>query len=221
MRKKQYVLLFSLAAMTAALITGCAGTDGKAAAAASAAQDTATAVTESETAAETAAETSASDAASSSDAGSSGESSEGKFGSFTCQTVDGKTVDDSIFANADVTMINMWATYCGPCINEMPDLGEISSEYADKKFQIIGIVTDVAEGDDTSGAKAVIDETGASYTHILLNSDLYNGYLQNVQAVPTTVFVDSNGNLIGDEYVGSKSKEDWETIIDGLLNQKN
>ena len=100
-------------------------------------------------------------------------------------------------------MVNIWATYCGPCLNEMPELGELSQEYADKGVQIIGIPIDTI---DTYGkpdqaqintAAELASQTGADYTHILLSEDLANGYLKNVMAVPTTVFVDSDGNVVG------------------------
>ena len=50
------------------------------------------------------------------------------FEDFTAQDLDGNTVDESIFADYEVTMVNLWGTFCGPCLQEMPDLGEISDE---------------------------------------------------------------------------------------------
>ena len=116
-------------------------------------------------------------------------------------------------------MLNIWATYCGPCIDEMPDLAEINKEYSDKGVKVVGIVSDVYEGDDVKGAQDVISSTGADYTHILVSDDLYNGYLSDVEYVPTTVFVDKDGNIIDGPYVGSMSKEDWETTINNLLDK--
>ena len=56
------------------------------------------------------------------------------FGHFDAKTLDGEEVTEEIFANADLTMVNIWGTFCGPCIEEMPYLGEISREYEEKGF---------------------------------------------------------------------------------------
>lgn len=148
---------------------------------------------------------------------------EAVFGAFTSQTLDGQQVDESIFEEADLTMVNIWGTFCGPCINEMPDLGEISREYAEKGLQIVGMLSDVVlppDGSepDTSTALEIVEETSADYTHILLSEDLYYGYMGEVQVVPTTVFVDQNGEEVG-VYTGSKSKEEWISIIDEMLGK--
>lgn len=152
-----------------------------------------------------------------SDDADSYDASDGVFGSFTSTTVNGEKVDESIFTRKDLTMVNIWGTFCSPCIEEMPDLGKIASEYADRSFQVVGIVSDVADGGDTSDAEDIISETGADYTHILVSQSLYDNYLYNVQAVPTTVFVDRNGRQVGEVYVGSQSREEWESIIDSML----
>ncbi|MCD2493439.1 TlpA family protein disulfide reductase [Lacrimispora sp. NSJ-141] len=140
------------------------------------------------------------------------------FGSFTSETLDGEAVDQEIFSGADLTMVNIWGTFCGPCISEMPDLGEISEEYKDKGVQVIGIVSDVVEAKDET-ALEIVNTTGADYTHIVVSKDLYLGYLQEVQVVPTTVFVDKEGKQVGSAQYGAKSKEKWEEAINELLEQ--
>src|SRR5690554_3153574 len=55
----------------------------------------------------------------------------------------GNEVDQTIFKNSKLTLINVWATFCPPCLMEMPDLAELSREYNTKDVQIIGIVNDV------------------------------------------------------------------------------
>lgn len=137
--------------------------------------------------------------------------------SFQAVTLEDETVDEGILSGKKLTMVNIWATYCSPCIGEMPELGEIAREYADKGVQIVGIVSDVQEGDDVTTAKDLVDETGADYTHLLLNQQVYMTFLNGVTAVPTTIFVDEEGNQVGERYVGAKSKEEWVEIIETLL----
>lgn len=140
------------------------------------------------------------------------------FGHFSSQTLEGEEVTEEIFANADLTMVNIWGTFCGPCISEMPDLGEIADEYAEKGVRIVGIVSDVTDPENEE-AKAIVEETGADYTHIVTDPSMLDGYLAGVQVVPTTVFVNSEGKKVGDIYTGSRSKEEWSGIIDELLEE--
>lgn len=138
------------------------------------------------------------------------------LGDFTAVTQTGETVDQTIFAQADVTMINVWTTFCTYCLDEMPALQSLSEEYKDQGFQVIGIVSDVAKsGDET--VQDIIDATGTDYMHIIPSSDLRTGFLKNVQSVPTTFFVDSNGKQIGDPYLGAKDQDSWVKIIEEML----
>ena len=138
------------------------------------------------------------------------------FGVFDAQTLDGESVTEEVFANADLTMVNIWGTFCGPCIAEMPDLGEISREYEEKGLQIIGIISDVYEpGDET--ARQIVEETKADYMHMVASEDLRYNVLQYISAVPMTIFVDKEGKMVGELQMGAKSKNQWETLIDNYL----
>ena len=57
---------------------------------------------------------------------------------FKSVDLEGNEIDNSIFANADITVLNFWGTYCGPCINEMPELEAWNKELPDN-IQIIGV----------------------------------------------------------------------------------
>lgn len=145
--------------------------------------------------------------------------------SFTSTTLDGKNVDQSIFAGYQLTMINIWATFCGPCLTEMPELGELAQEYADRDVQIIGIVIDVldSQGNYSEGqlelAREIVKRTGADYPHLLPSLDLISAKLKDVSSVPETIFVDGQGNPIGRSYIGARDKASWQTIIDGYLEE--
>lgn len=147
------------------------------------------------------------------------------FHNFKAITLDGESVNQDIFADYDLTMINIWATFCGPCLREMPDLGEIHEEYKDKNFQIVGIVTDVLNNDGTlsekqlATAREVVEKTGAHYLHLIPSYDLIMAKIKDVTSVPETIFVDKDGNLTGESYLGSRSKDDWIKIIDELLGE--
>lgn len=138
---------------------------------------------------------------------------------FEAKTVDNETWNSDKLADAKLTMINVWATYCNPCLSEMPDLGEIASEYDRTQFQLIGIISDVMADDDAETvayAKELIAETMANYPHLLLNESLYQNLVGAVSGVPTTFFVNDTGELLG-YVVGAQSKDTWKGIIDQLL----
>lgn len=139
--------------------------------------------------------------------------------SFTATTVDGEELTSECFSQSKLIMLNVWATYCNPCLSEMPDLGEIAASYDTSEFQIIGIVSDVAEGDNeetVQGVKDLIVETKADYPHVLLSESLYMNLVGAVDSVPTTFFVNQKGEMLG--YVlGAQSKDTWEEIINELL----
>ncbi|WP_458862788.1 rhodanese-like domain-containing protein [Acidaminobacterium chupaoyuni] len=147
------------------------------------------------------------------------------FGSFKSEDLEGNAVDESIFSGKKLTMVNIWATYCSPCLREMPELGEIQKEYADKGFQIVGIPIDTLkqdlsyDADQVKKAQKAVEKTGADYTHVLPSIDLIRSHLQEVYAVPETVFVDENGVQVGEIYSGAQSKADWEKLIDSLLKE--
>ncbi len=140
---------------------------------------------------------------------------------FEGQDLDGNAVTSDIFSQSKLTMINVWATYCNPCLREMPDLGELAGEYDTADFQLIGIVSDVQENgseDKLEKAVSLVEKTGADYPHLLLNESLYSALVVNVSGVPTTFFVDENGMVLG-AVVGSYEKSVWKEIIDGLLEE--
>ena len=58
--------------------------------------------------------------------------------SFESTDLDGNKITSDIYSNNKITMINIWGTFCGPCIREMPELAQLSEEYKSKGVEIIG-----------------------------------------------------------------------------------
>ena len=133
--------------------------------------------------------------------------------------LDGNTVSQDIFSQSKLTMVNVWATYCNPCLREMPGLGELAAEYDPAEFQLIGIVSDVMEGEDQSLVESLIQETGADYLHLLANDSIGQAILSSVSGVPTTFFFDGEGAYLGG-VVGSAEKPAWEELINELLEKQ-
>lgn len=138
------------------------------------------------------------------------------FITFEGTDLEGNTVSQDVFTHSKLTMVNVWATYCNPCLREMPGLGELAAEYDESEFQIIGVVSDVREGEDQALVERLVQETGADYPHLLANDSISQTILSGVSAVPTTFFFDGEGAYLGG-VVGSAEKSDWEGLIHELL----
>ena len=128
----------------------------------------------------------------------------GAFPAFTAQDLDGNTVTNDIFLGKKLTVVNIWGTFCGPCINEMPELAQWDAEMPEG-VQIIGLVSDLTSEDDSETlemARQICEATGVTFPSLIANED-FMPLLSGVIGVPTTVFVDSNGALVGDPIVGA------------------
>lgn len=131
---------------------------------------------------------------------------------FTTADSDGDEWTDEAFANAKVTMLNEWAYWCPPCVGEMPDLQRLYENYADQGFQILGVSYEEYEADNVQ----LMEDLGITYPCLRM-TDSIEEYL-NTGYVPSTIFVDSEGNVLGEAIVGPNTYEGWAEIIEGYLN---
>ena len=199
MNKLRKVFLHLLV-LSLTLLCGCAGNN-------------------SELSADPAKKTDAASEPSTSEAQPSEEESAPIFIAFEGTDLEGNAVSQEIFSQSRLTMVNVWATYCNPCLREMPGLGELAAEYDGSEFQIIGIVSDVWEGEDRALVESLIQETEADYPHLLANDSIGSAILSSVSSLPTTFFFDGDGAYLGG-VVGSKEKSDWEELIHELLEKQ-
>lgn len=141
-------------------------------------------------------------------------------GTFKTKDLQGNEVTQEIFTYSKINFVNIWGTFCGPCLSEMPDLGELASEYDKSEVQFIGVVCDVTDYSDASYAQKYVTDTKAdTYIHLIGNDSMNKWKLNNVEYVPTTLIIDSDGNVL-EELVGSKSKVEWKTLIDYHLSKQ-
>lgn len=145
-----------------------------------------------------------------------------QLGNFKAEDVNGNEVTKDIFADYDLTLVNLFTTWCSPCIKEIPELDAVKKEMADKKVNVIGIVLDVNEGgtidkDKMDKLNKIIESTKADYTMVIPDDVLRSGRLKDVDSVPETFFVDKDGNIVGKTYLGSHTKEEWIKIVEDEL----
>ena len=146
--------------------------------------------------------------------------------SFSSKDMAGNAVTSDIFAKNKLTMVNIWGTFCPPCIREMPVLAKLNSANKSKGVEVVGIPIDIVDEEGNvvpytkADGDAIIKQTGADYTHVVPTKDMLDGVLRNIQAVPATIFVDKNGKIVGQMYLGARSQKDWQKIIDDLLSKQ-
>ena len=130
---------------------------------------------------------------------------------FTTTDREGNSVDETIFAGASLTILNFWEPWCGPCVQEMPELEKLYEDYREKGLQIVGVYS-------TTGMEADVDEVldyaGTTYP-ILHYADAFDTFQTGY--VPTTVFINGQGQVVGDTVIGSKSYGQWEILVQDLM----
>ena len=136
---------------------------------------------------------------------------------FSAKTIKGEVVTNEIFASKKITVVNIWGTFCPPCIAEMPELGEISRSLP-ADAQIIGLVCDATDDSpQIQKALQITQEAGADFVNIVPDEQLMK-FMDGVEAVPTTIFVNSKGEVVGKAIIGA-DVDGYKNELEKLLNQ--
>ena len=143
---------------------------------------------------------------------------------FENETIDGEKFTNEDFKNHDLTLVNIWGTWCGPCVAELPELQKIYEEYKDKGVNVAGIVTDTrvnGKKDENAieAAKTIFEKTGVKYTQMIPDEGEFSESLFYIQAYPTTIFVDKEGKIVGDPIMGAQDYEGWKKTVESKLNE--
>ena len=144
-------------------------------------------------------------------------------GKFETKGVDGKDYTEKVFSDYDLTLVNVFTTWCSPCVNEIPELEKLYEEMKEKGVGVVGVVLDTVgddakQNEDTVKKAGVLQEkTKASYPFLIPDSTMMNGRLNGISAFPETFFVDKDGNIVGETYTGSHSLEEWKEIVEKEL----
>ena len=138
---------------------------------------------------------------------------------FETTDLEGNPVNSAqIFSQNKVTMVNIWATTCGPCIQEMPELEKLNKEFQKKGGSIVGVVRDVPEDNNKylQEAQDIVKDAGVTY----LNLKAWDGLEEALEIVgtPTTYFLDSQGKLIGEPVLGAHI-EVYKKLMEEYLSQ--
>ena len=109
---------------------------------------------------------------------------------FSLPNLDGKQVSLKDFANK-VVIVDFWATWCGPCRQEIPHLNRLYEDYRGKGFEIVGISMDT---DEPESIKKFTKDFRMEYTIVIGNDNVAQDF--GVAGYPTTVILDRKGNIV-------------------------
>lgn len=124
---------------------------------------------------------------------------------FTLKTIEGRTIESSRL-RGHVVMVNFWATWCGPCKDEMPALNRLKEHFAGSSFELLAVTTD----QQVEAIRTFVKALGLDFP-VLLDDRKDVSAAFGVRGLPTTVLIDRQGHLVG-RAVGPRTWDSAESV---------
>jgi thiol-disulfide isomerase/thioredoxin len=136
---------------------------------------------------------------------------------FTAEDLYGRRVTERSLGEKEVFFVHYLATWCPPCVREMPDLANIAKKYGDR-VGFIGLLNDYST--NKAAAIRLVESSGIPFIMVDADHSDFSNLLQMVQSgyVPTTILIGRNGMVIGDQIVGAYGPR-YANFIDRALGQ--
>lgn len=147
------------------------------------------------------------------------------IGELQIRDVDGTVYTTDLFREYDLTLVNVFTTWCPACIDEMPDLEKLKQEMASQGVNVVGVVFEaVNETGETQEqvvelVKVLRERAGLTFPLLIPDETDMNGRLKGLSAFPESFFIDSEGNIVGEPIMGAKSLESWLDLTAQALDQ--
>jgi len=128
------------------------------------------------------------------------------------ETVDGKTLNlESLHGH--VVLLNFWATWCGPCRDEIPELNSLEHDFSDSGLKVIGVSWD----DSGEGIRQFQTEIPQDYT-VALGGENLQAQFAGIRSLPATIVIDREGR-IRQKIIGARDKKGFASVVEPLLNE--
>jgi Thiol-disulfide isomerase and thioredoxins len=132
-----------------------------------------------------------------------------KFTNFTGSDVDGKNVEFSTYVgNGKYILVDFWASWCKPCIAEIPNLVKIYDKYKNQGFEIVSISIDREKND---WIKA-LNDNDMPWSH-LLDANGAASSIYGINSIPHIMLIDKDGQIIGRELRGKSLEKKLEEVF--------
>ena len=151
----------------------------------------------------------------------------GHFITIDSKTIYGEEITNSVYKENELTLVNVMATWCGPCVKELPELQQIHQE--NNGFGVVGVVVDTF--DEVSGAtietavneaKNIAEKTGAKYPLTIPTKTFLQQTLKKSAALlPMSFIVDKEGKIVKGPIAGAKNKTQWLNILTSVQESLN
>jgi len=136
-----------------------------------------------------------------------------KFPEFSAKTVSGEEISSDVFKDSKLTVVNVWGSWCGPCVQEIPELQKLYESMKEKDVNVIGLAQDA--GTDLDSVKEIIDKNKVTYQNIVPEG-VTEDFVMSLMAFPTTFFVDSDRNVVG-VIQGARNLEAFTSAVESVL----
>lgn len=144
-----------------------------------------------------------------------------KYFNFMSTTLDGDPITSTMFYDYDLTVVNFWASYCYPDINELDTLqtyyDQLKQKYPNVNFVQVVIDTPGKEAEEI--VKKAYREAGVTFTTIVPDQNMASWIIENLNGLPTTIFIDKTGKPLSQKLEGVKDLDDYLTTTDSMLKE--
>ena len=131
-----------------------------------------------------------------------------------------QTLDNNYFRLADfqgkVIVINLWASWCGPCRREVPEYEEVRTQYLGRNVEFIGLTTEDPSA-STQQVNKFVRQTGFGFLLGWADREMARTLMNGQRGVPQTIVIDTNGNIIN-HWVGYAPRHSGKRLRDTIEN---